>query len=67
MTRTGLTDAEKESLLKFFLIRCEVRYDADRNVNELRFFKSPEVIHLDMAETIAKAMNNLRNSIFMEG
>ena len=67
MTRTGLTDVEKESLLKFFLTHCEVRYDEGRNVHELRFFNSPEVIHPDTAGTIVKAMTNLRNSIFMRG
>lgn len=58
---TGLTDAEKESLLKFFLTHCVLtQLDKDGYNYEVQFFNSSEKITKDTAITIGKAMDNLR-------
>lgn len=60
MIRTGLTDSEKESLLKLFLTWSALRQDDDGSYT----FTMCQLTHLDKRYTdlIVTAMNNLRNS-----
>ncbi len=63
---TGLTDREKESLLKFFLTNGELTCD-DNGTHTFRFFTKEYVFDdfdKGIASLILKAMDNLRNSIF---
>ena len=64
---TGLTDKEKELLLKFFLTHCEINQLDNVGIvtHEVRFFNSPDKVGKNVGDTIIKAMNNLRNSVFM--
>ena len=61
---TGLTDDEKERLLKLFLCQLTInRVDVESVFNhEIRFISSKQIITDDVAKLIIKAMNNLRGS-----
>ena len=61
---TGLTDDEKERLLKLFLCQLTInRVDVKSVFNhEIRFISSKQTITDDVAKLIIKAMNNLRGS-----
>ena len=61
---TGLTDDEKERLLKLFLCQLTInRVDVESVFNhEIRFISSKQTITDDAAKLIIKAMNNLRDS-----
>lgn len=60
MISTGLTDSEKESLLKLFLTWGALRQEDDGSYT----FTMCQLTHLDKryADLIVTAMNNLRNS-----
>lgn len=62
---TGLTDSEKESLLKFFLTHCVIKQTDDIEKTlypyEIKFF-SDEPLHKEYGQLIIKAMDNLRSS-----
>ena len=60
MISTGLTDKEKESLLKLFLTWSALIQEDDGSYT----FTMCQLTHLDKvyADLIVKAMNNLRNS-----
>ena len=62
---TGLSDSEKESLLKFFLTHCEIKQTDDIETTfcpyEIKFFGAGP-IHKEYGQLIIKAMDNLRNS-----
>ena len=66
MMNTGLSDSEKESLLKFFLTHCEIKQTDDIETTfcpyEIKFF-SARPIHKEYGQLIIKAMNNLRGII----
>lgn len=66
MISTGLTDAEKESLLKFFLTHCEIKSIKNSGIftHEVQFFNNPDKITTDTAVLIDKAMMNLRKSVW---
>lgn len=57
---TGLTDKEKESLLKLFLVHTIVRCDDHGKNHTIEFFNSPERISKEHCSLIVKAMDNLR-------
>ena len=63
---TGLTDIDKESLLKFFLTHCTVMYKEDVDENSLFpykvNFRNDTNVHKDDGTLISKAMLNLQNS-----
>lgn len=62
---TGLTDAEKESLLKFFITHCTVKQLDEEGIRfEVSFFNNPEKVTKDTATTIATAMMNLQRSVW---
>ena len=65
MSNTGLTDSEKESLLKFFLTHCVIEQIKDPETNlypyKLEFFDT-EAIHKGYGQLIGKAMTNLVES-----
>ena len=65
---TGLTDIEKESLLKFFLTHCTVIQKEDTNENTLFPYKikflADDNVHKDIGATINKAMMNLQKSVW---
>lgn len=65
MINTGLTNSEKESLLKFFLTHCEIKQidDLEKTVYpyEIKFF-SAGPLHKEYGQLIIKAMDNLRSS-----
>lgn len=60
MISTGLTDTEKELLLKLFLTWSALRQEDDGSYT----FTMCQLTHLDKgySDLIVKAMNNLRNS-----
>ena len=62
---TGLTDKEKESLLKYFLTHLTISQvgDIDKDVcpYKLEFFGT-ETVNKYYGTMIVKAMDNLRNS-----
>jgi hypothetical protein len=65
--KTGLTDAEKESLLKLFLISGELRYSREAVLDgkyQFNVFENSQLKYLseEHAKLILKAMDNLRNS-----
>ena len=67
MISTGLTDTEKESLLKLFLTSGELKCNRTEVLDEkyqFCIFEHSQLENLDKRYTdlIVKAMNNLRNS-----
>ncbi len=65
--KTGLTDAEKETLLKLFLTCGELRWSREVVLDgkyQFNIFEHSQLKHLpdDYAKLILKAMDNLRNS-----
>ena len=65
MINTGLSDSEKESLLKFFLTHCVIKQidDLEKTVcpYKIEFFGT-ESVNKDYGQLIIKAMDNLRSS-----
>ena len=65
--KTGLTDTEKESLLKLFLTSGELRYSREAVLDgkyQFNVFENSQLKYLseEHAKLILKAMDNLRNS-----
>ena len=64
---TGLTDNEKESLLKYFLTHCVISQVGDicKDVcpYKIEFFGT-DTVNKHYGTMIMKAMDNLRNSAF---
>lgn len=61
---TGLTDKEKESLLKFFLTNGELTQD-DSGTYIFKFYTKEYIFDdfdKELVSLIVKAMDNLRNS-----
>ena len=67
MISTGLTDTEKESLLKLFLTSGELRWNRTEVLDgkyQFCIFEHSQLENLDKgySDLIVRAMNNLRNS-----
>lgn len=57
---SGLTDQQKESLLKFFLTHCEVR-KIDKDKNQINFFNSGDTVSDSFASIFVEGMRNLQS------
>lgn len=67
MSNTGLTDLEKESLIKLFLTSGELVWNREDVLNgkyQFKIFEHSQLENLpeEYAHLILKTMNNLRNS-----
>ena len=64
MISTGLTDSEKESLLKYFLTHCSIKQvgDIDKDVcpYKIEFF-GVDTLNKKYGAMIMEAMDNLKN------